>query len=53
MYFNQSVAGHPDYKDFFIWADPLWVDPENETNRLPPSNWVRDLWVKYKKSPLE
>ncbi|CAH0749326.1 unnamed protein product [Diatraea saccharalis] len=39
-YFKKSVAGDPTYKDFFMWADPLWVDPENETNRLPPSNWV-------------
>ncbi|XP_063839052.1 maltase 2-like [Ostrinia nubilalis] len=40
QYFKDSVAGDEKYKDFFMWADPLWVDPENASNRLPPSNWV-------------
>ncbi|KAI5635972.1 alpha amylase, catalytic domain-containing protein [Phthorimaea operculella] len=38
-YFIKSEAGDPEYRDFFVWADPL-PDPDNETNRLPPSNWV-------------
>lgn len=41
-YFIKSEESHPKYKDFFVWADG-YVDPENETNMLPPSNWVRCL----------
>lgn len=39
-YFIESEKRNPDYEDYFMWEDPLWVDPDNETNRLPPSNWV-------------
>lgn len=39
-YFLESVKRNPEYEDYFIWADPVWVDPDNATNRLPPSNWV-------------
>ncbi|XP_052756760.1 maltase A1-like [Galleria mellonella] len=39
-YFIQSAANNETYKDYFVWADPRWVDPVNETNRLPPSNWI-------------
>ncbi|XP_026737750.1 maltase A1-like [Trichoplusia ni] len=38
-YFIKSEESDPKYKDFFVWADG-YVDPENETNMLPPSNWV-------------
>ncbi|XP_059059000.1 maltase A1-like [Achroia grisella] len=39
-YFMESVANNEIYKDYFVWADPRWLDPENDTNRLPPSNWI-------------
>ncbi|XP_047544490.1 maltase 1-like isoform X1 [Vanessa atalanta] len=38
-YFKKSLAREPGYEDFFIWADGR-QDPNNATNRLPPSNWV-------------
>ncbi|XP_072936794.1 maltase A1-like [Epargyreus clarus] len=38
-YFIKSVAMEEGYEDYFIWADAL-PDPNNASNRLPPSNWV-------------
>ncbi|XP_046961158.1 maltase 1-like [Vanessa cardui] len=38
-YFKKSLAREPGYEDFFIWADAR-PDPNNASNRLPPSNWV-------------
>ncbi|XP_047987913.1 maltase A1-like [Leguminivora glycinivorella] len=38
-YFIQSEAGNPEFADYFVWADG-YSDPENESNILPPSNWV-------------
>ncbi|XP_034830297.1 maltase 1-like [Maniola hyperantus] len=38
-YFIKSEAREPGYEDFFVWADAL-PDPDNDTNRLPPSNWI-------------
>ncbi|KAI8427354.1 hypothetical protein MSG28_001922 [Choristoneura fumiferana] len=37
-YFEESEAGNPEYADYFVWADG-YPDPDNDTNRLPPSNW--------------
>ncbi|XP_075991827.1 maltase A1-like [Anticarsia gemmatalis] len=39
QYFKDSEDGVPEYKDFFVWADG-YPDPDNDTNMLPPSNWV-------------
>ncbi|XP_049871103.1 maltase A1-like [Pectinophora gossypiella] len=38
-YFIKSEARDPEYEDFLVWADGL-PDPDNESNILPPSNWV-------------
>nr|BAP18685.1 sucrose hydrolase [Samia ricini] len=38
-YYIKSEARDPFYEDFFVWADAL-PDPNNASNRLPPSNWV-------------
>ncbi|XP_039764935.1 maltase 1-like isoform X2 [Pararge aegeria] len=38
-YFIKSEAMETGYEDFFVWADAL-PDPNNASNRLPPSNWV-------------
>ncbi|XP_023942984.2 maltase 1-like [Bicyclus anynana] len=38
-YFIRSEAREEGYEDFFVWADAL-EDPDNASNRLPPSNWV-------------
>ncbi|XP_045516203.1 maltase 2-like [Pieris brassicae] len=38
-YFINSEARVPGYEDFFIWADGL-DNPNDPTNKLPPSNWV-------------
>ncbi|KAJ8729754.1 hypothetical protein PYW08_001335 [Mythimna loreyi] len=38
-YFIKSEAGDPEYKDYFVWADG-YEDPNNASNRFPPSNWV-------------
>ncbi|XP_061708039.1 maltase A1-like [Cydia pomonella] len=38
-YFIESEAGNPEFADYFVWADG-YPDPENESNILPPSNWV-------------
>lgn len=41
-YFQRSLAREPGFEDFFVWADAR-PDPNNATNRLPPSNWVKLL----------
>ncbi|CAB3231556.1 unnamed protein product [Arctia plantaginis] len=38
-YFIESEANNPRYRDYFMWDDGL-EDPNNASNRLPPSNWV-------------
>nr|XP_021191332.2 maltase A1 [Helicoverpa armigera] len=38
-YFIKSEEGDPRYRDHFIWADG-YPDPNNASNRFPPSNWV-------------
>ncbi|XP_063529043.1 maltase A1-like [Cydia strobilella] len=38
-YFIESEAGNPEFADYFVWADG-YPDPDNESNILPPSNWV-------------
>ncbi|CAF4871961.1 unnamed protein product [Pieris macdunnoughi] len=38
-YFINSEARVPGYEDFFVWADGI-DDPNDPTNKLPPSNWV-------------
>ncbi|XP_055682947.1 maltase A3-like [Lutzomyia longipalpis] len=38
-WFLKSVAGDPEYKDFYVWH-PGKEDPANPQNRLPPSNWL-------------
>ncbi|CAH0749327.1 unnamed protein product [Diatraea saccharalis] len=44
LYFQRSEAREPGYEDFFVWADPR-PDPQNSSNRLVPSNWVKDLYI--------
>ncbi|XP_053607308.1 maltase 2-like [Plodia interpunctella] len=39
-YFQNSEADEPEYRDYFVWAEPVWTDMGNETIRQPPSNWV-------------
>ncbi|XP_037977062.2 maltase A1 [Plutella xylostella] len=39
QYFKDSEDRVEGFEDFFVWADGLH-DPENESNILPPSNWV-------------
>ncbi|XP_060802544.1 maltase 2-like [Amyelois transitella] len=41
-YFQRSEAGEPEFRDFFVWAEPVWEDSDlgNESQRQPPSNWV-------------
>ncbi|XP_063375874.1 maltase A1-like [Cydia fagiglandana] len=38
-YFSESEAGNPEFADYFVWADG-YPDPDNDSNILPPSNWV-------------
>ncbi|XP_061708038.1 maltase A1-like [Cydia pomonella] len=38
-YFIESEGGNPEFADYFVWADG-YPDPENESNILPPSNWI-------------
>lgn len=45
-YFTKSVASDPQYKDFFVWADPI-TDPSDPNIRLLPSNWVRTYFFVY------
>lgn len=42
-YFEKSEDNDPDYRDWFMWDDGL-EDPYNASNRLPPSNWVRNSY---------
>lgn len=45
-YFLRSELRDPVYDNYFIWADGR-PDPNNETNTLVPSNWVRYFEHQY------
>ncbi|XP_075991260.1 maltase A1-like [Anticarsia gemmatalis] len=42
QYFRLSEGRSPGYEDYFVWADPR-SDPNNESNRLVPSNWISEF----------
>lgn len=39
-WFIQSAQRVAPYENWYVWADGI-PDPENASNILPPSNWVR------------
>lgn len=39
-WFQKSLNKQDGYDDFYVWH-PGFPDPNNSSNRLPPSNWVR------------
>lgn len=42
-YFKLSLNKTAGYEDFFIWDDGL-LDPADNKTRLPPSNWVSEMY---------
>lgn len=38
-WFKKSVNRDVGYEDFYVWHDG-YPDPNNSSNRLPPSNWL-------------
>lgn len=39
-WFKKSIKREKGFEDFYVWDDGK-VDPQDNTKRLPPSNWVR------------
>lgn len=42
-WFVRSENSDPMYKDFYVWHDG-YLDPNNASNRLPPSNWLSSFF---------
>lgn len=38
-WFQKSVNREKGYEDFYVWH-PGFPDPDNSSNRLPPTNWI-------------
>lgn len=38
-WFQKSINKDGDYADYYVWH-PGFLDPNNSTNKLPPSNWI-------------
>lgn len=38
-WFRRSVNREKGFEDFYVWH-PGFVDPNNSSSRLPPSNWI-------------
>ncbi|KAG6452999.1 hypothetical protein O3G_MSEX007917 [Manduca sexta] len=39
-YFIKSEAREPGYENYFVWADPVLPDGNNQSIRQVPSNWL-------------
>ncbi|XP_028038902.1 maltase A1-like [Bombyx mandarina] len=39
-YFIKSEARESGFEDFFVWADPVLMDPNDVNSRTVPSNWI-------------